>query len=70
MRASPSLNLLVVIAIIAILAALLWPALSKAKESAPRIKCVSNQNEIGVAFQLYIDDNRDSFPTPDPNYAW
>jgi prepilin-type N-terminal cleavage/methylation domain-containing protein/prepilin-type processing-associated H-X9-DG protein len=55
-------ELLVVIAIIAVLASLLLPALSSAKEQSKLIKCVSNQKQIGVAFQLYADENDNRFP--------
>ena len=56
------IELLVVIAIIGVLASLLLPALGSAKERAKLIKCVSNQKQIGVAFQLYGDDNDERFP--------
>src|SRR5882757_5167264 len=62
------IELLVVIAIIATLAALLLPALSRAKETARRIACVSNLNQVNLAIRLYADDYFDALPVlPDPN---
>jgi prepilin-type N-terminal cleavage/methylation domain-containing protein len=56
------IELLVVIAIIAVLASLLLPALAGAKAQAKLIKCISNQKQIGIAFQLYGGDNNERFP--------
>ena len=56
-------ELLTVIAIIGILAALLMPALEQAKARAKRIQCVGNQKEIGLAFHLFANDHGGKFPT-------
>ncbi len=56
------IELLIVIAIIAILAALLLPALGRAKELAKSIQCRNQMRQIGLATRLYADDNSDLFP--------
>lgn len=56
------IELLVVIAIISILAAMLLPALSKAREKALGIRCISQLNNIAKWVMLYVDDNEDFIP--------
>lgn len=56
------IELLVVIAIIAILAALLLPVLARAKQSGQQAVCLSNLKQIGLVFQMYLNDSADHFP--------
>ena len=56
------IELLVVIAIIGILAALLLPTLARSKESARATVCLSNLRQIGIALQLYVQDNENLLP--------
>jgi len=52
----------VVIAIIAILAAILFPVFAQAKEAAKKISCLSNMRQIGIAAVMYINDSDGQYP--------
>ena len=56
------IELLIVIAIIAILASMLLPALNKARDKAKDIKCRSNIKQFGLNMSFYLDDNNEYFP--------
>ena len=51
-----------VIAIIAILAAMLLPVLSKAKQKAQTTYCMNNLKQLQLAIEMYADDNHQEFP--------
>jgi type II secretory pathway pseudopilin PulG len=56
------IELLVVVAILAVLAAMLLPALSKAKQAAQRSACLSNLHQIGLATTMYMSDHGGKMP--------
>lgn len=66
-------ELLVVIGIIALLISILLPSLAKARESANKVKCLSNLRQLGVAFMVYSTEAK-LYPmnvaaTADPSYS-
>ena len=56
------IELLVVIAIIAILASILFPVFQSVRENARRTACLSNEKQIGLGVQQYMNDNDQGFP--------
>lgn len=57
------IELLVVIGIIAVLAAMLMPALGKAREKAQQTSCINQLKQINLGIITYKNDNRDTWPT-------
>ncbi len=55
-KAFTLIELLLVISIIAILAALLFPVFGSAREKARQISCDSNLHQIGLAIDMYAQD--------------
>lgn len=60
-RAFSLLELLVVVAIVAILLSILMPALREGRAQARRTRCLANQRQIALGWQLYLQDNGECF---------
>jgi prepilin-type N-terminal cleavage/methylation domain-containing protein len=56
------IELLVVIAIIALLISILMPSLARAKGLARRTICLANQHHLGIAMNIYLNENNYSYP--------
>ena len=69
-RAFTLVELLVVIAVIALLAAMLLPALSNARQSGRRTACASNLRQLGVALSIYAGENEGDFPVANRTNRW
>lgn len=64
-------EILIVIAIIAMLAAMLLPALSSARERARRTTCINNLRQIMAAYEMYADDWFENYPAkPESIYSF
>lgn len=55
-------ELLIIIAIIAIIAGLLLPALARAKSKSIQVNCMNNLRQVAIGFRLWSDDNNDLYP--------
>src|SRR5205823_12613548 len=55
-------ELLVVIGIIAVRVSILLPSLNRAREAANQTKCLSNLRQLGLAFVMYLNENKGAFP--------
>src|SRR3954469_2323506 len=61
-------ELLVVIGIIALLISILLPSLSRAREQAKQVQCMSNLRQLGTAFVMYTNANKFYYPRATPRY--
>jgi len=64
------IELLVVIGIVAVLAAILLPALARVREAARRSSCMSNLRQIGLVFMMYADESNGYFPRMHGDQPW
>ncbi len=72
-RAFTLIELLTVIAIIGILAAILVPTVGRVRQSARSAQCLSNLRQIGTAITLYAQEDKDRYPygwNPDTSRRW
>src|SRR5262245_55412468 len=70
-------ELLLVVGVVAILTAILLPALQNAKERAKRIQCINNEKQLAATWFLYATDHADKLVAngipirvPTPNIKW
>ncbi len=65
-KAFTLIELLVVISIIALLIAILLPALNQSRESAKRIRCASNESQLLRAVHVFVTDSNGTLPSVEP----
>jgi prepilin-type N-terminal cleavage/methylation domain-containing protein/prepilin-type processing-associated H-X9-DG protein len=70
LRGFTLVELLVVIAVIALLMAILLPALSKAREQGKRTVCLTHIKQLQLAWNMYCDANNEKVPVGDVWYSW
>lgn len=63
-------ELLIVIAILSVLTGILLPVLASARERGRRASCQSNLKQIGLAFDLYLENNHDTYPCNGDPFLW
>jgi hypothetical protein len=56
-------ELVVIISVVVVLAAFIWPAMHNAKTKVHRIRCTSYLKQLGLSFRIFATDNANSFPT-------
>jgi prepilin-type N-terminal cleavage/methylation domain-containing protein/prepilin-type processing-associated H-X9-DG protein len=64
------IELLVVVAVVSILAALVMPALSSAKQRAWSVSCQANLHQIGLTMRLFADENGEYYPESGGELPW
>jgi prepilin-type N-terminal cleavage/methylation domain-containing protein len=69
-RAFTLIELLVVLAIIGVLAAILFPVLSRARAAARSAVCLSNTRQIAIGLVGYADDNQGYLPSEESELSW
>ena len=63
-RAFTLIEILIVLTVIGILAALLFPAFSRVKDSARTTSCANNLHQLGLVMEMYSADNNGFYPSP------